>query len=89
MTFGAAFRRLMRVRNLTRKAMAYATFLAQRTVNITMTDCRLPEPKYLLRMAATLCLRADDIEAMAGRTTEVPFPASPRSEGWPDDLPRL
>jgi hypothetical protein len=88
-TFGGAFRRLMKIRNLTRKGMAYATWLAQSTVNITMADYRLPMPDSLRRMAATLCLRADDFEAMAARSIDEPPPPLPRPESSANDLPRL
>ena len=70
-TFGAVFSRLMLIRNLTRWAMAYATGSALSTVARAMGG-GVPGPERLTLMSATLCLRADDVEAMAARGTEVP-----------------
>ena len=55
-TFGAAFKRLIVVRNLTRRALAHATISAQSTINVLMTDHRLPSAPRLLLIAAALCL---------------------------------
>ena len=88
-TFGDAFRRLMQVRNLKRRAMAHATFLSESTVNIVITDYRMPEPRYLRRMAAMLCLRSDDFLAMAA-STPAPHPSgSPRQNDPPGDFASL
>ncbi|GAA2587763.1 hypothetical protein GCM10010399_17210 [Dactylosporangium fulvum] len=84
-TFGAVFRRLLLVRNLSRRAVAYATWSAESTVAMAMGNGRVPMPERLELMAATLCVRADDLEAMAARTTEGP-PPRPSVQ---DRVPRL
>ncbi|WP_327007424.1 hypothetical protein OHA72_09250 [Dactylosporangium sp. NBC_01737] len=83
-TFGAVFSRLMQIRNITRWGMAYATSSALSTVARTMRG-GVPGPERVALMAATLCLRPDDVEAMAARGTEAPPP-----EAWVHDhLPQL
>jgi hypothetical protein len=74
-TFGAVFSRLMLIRNLTRWGMAYATGSALSTVARAMGGHALG-PERLALMSATLCLRADDVEAMTARETEAPPPAA-------------
>ncbi|MDG6101239.1 helix-turn-helix transcriptional regulator [Dactylosporangium aurantiacum] len=89
MTFGDAFRRLMQVRNLRRRAMAHATFLSEPTVGVVINDYRMPEPRYLRRMAAMLCLRSDDFLAMAA-SMPAPHPlGSPGQNDPPSDFASL
>lgn len=72
-TFGNVFSRLMQIRNLSVKAMAYATGSAMSTV-AKARGGGVPIPERLELMAALLCLRADDVEAMAARETDAPAP---------------
>lgn len=72
-TFGAVFGRLMQMRNLTVKGMAYATGSAMSTVAKARGGGVLSPERYEL-MAALLCLRADDVEAMVARETPGPPP---------------
>ncbi|MEV4508013.1 hypothetical protein AB0K00_03525 [Dactylosporangium sp. NPDC049525] len=83
-TFGAVFSRLMQIRNITRWGMAYATSSAISTVAKVMGG-GVPGPERVALMAATLCLRSDDVEAMAARGTQ----ASPPDAWVHDHLPQL
>ncbi|MGI5174761.1 hypothetical protein ACQEVZ_00310 [Dactylosporangium sp. CA-152071] len=75
LTFGAVFTRLMELRSLTRKSMAYGTSSAQSTIARAMGGGVLGQ-RALELLSALLCLRSDDVEAMAGWTVEGP-PAHP------------
>jgi hypothetical protein len=54
-----------------------------------MTDYRMPSTSPLLRMAAVLCLRADDLEAMARRPADRPPIDAPDMEYALAEVPRL
>ena len=71
-TFGAVFGRLMRVRNLDVKGLAYATGSSFATVKGTIGDRLVPGAAHLQVIASALCLRGDDLEAMTGRPGEKP-----------------
>lgn len=88
-TFGVVFQRLMLVRNLTRKALAMATVSAQSTINIVMTDHRLPSRPRLLLIASALCLTGDDVEAMAARPVDHPPADAAELEFALAQVPRL
>ncbi|MFC4042133.1 helix-turn-helix domain-containing protein [Dactylosporangium siamense] len=75
-TFGAVFRRLLKVRNLSHEGMACATGSSISTVAMAMGNGRLPSPERLELLAAILCIRPDDLEAMAARPAEGPPPSA-------------
>ncbi|MDG6107370.1 hypothetical protein Daura_50100 [Dactylosporangium aurantiacum] len=83
-TFGGVFSRLMQLRNLTVKGMAYATGSAMSTVAKARGGGVLSRERYEL-MAALLCLRADDVEAMVARET----PGPPPGDWVRDQIPGL
>ncbi|UWP82534.1 hypothetical protein [Dactylosporangium fulvum] len=83
-TSGAVFTRLLKVRNLSREGMACVTGSALSTVGKAMRIGELI-PQRLELMAATLCLRADDFDAIMVRTPNAP-PANDWVRDW---VPRL
>ncbi|MET7394491.1 hypothetical protein ABZS66_13465 [Dactylosporangium sp. NPDC005572] len=75
-TSGAVFTRLLAVRNLSRNGMAYTTGSSISTVAKAMGIGMLI-PQRLELMAATLCLRPDDFDAIMVRT-----PNAPPADDW-------
>ena len=71
-TFGAVLRRLMLLRNLDTRGMAHATEASYVTVGVVASDSRLSGRAQVQLLAAMLCLDADDLEAMTGRSANAP-----------------